>query len=141
MGWSERSTAFSGRTIIPSTGVGSLKVDAEIKDQPWDLAFNAILAGQGLAATELPDAVIVDGALTGMDGYAFTAELKADDAIAATPVVIVAAYRSTRKPRRRDDEPVVLARRWGLWIQGRVQPVGDMVSFIPETNMDPDFSL
>ena len=32
----------------------------------------------GLAASSPPDAVIVDGALDGMDGYAFTAELKGD---------------------------------------------------------------
>jgi type IV pilus secretin PilQ/predicted competence protein len=33
-------------------------VTAEIKDQPWDVAFNAILAGQGLAAIELPGGII-----------------------------------------------------------------------------------
>ncbi|MDB4915792.1 MAG: type and secretion system protein [Gemmatimonadetes bacterium] len=51
--------AFSGRTIIPSTGVGSLKVDAEIKDQPWDVALRAILSAQGLAATEDADGIII----------------------------------------------------------------------------------
>jgi type IV pilus assembly protein PilQ len=52
-------SAFSGRTIIPSSGVGSQKVDAEIKDQPWDVALRAILSAQGLAATEDPDGIII----------------------------------------------------------------------------------
>ena len=51
--------AFSGRTIIPSTGVGQLKVDAEIKDQPWDVALRAILSAQGFAATEDADGIII----------------------------------------------------------------------------------
>ena len=49
--------AFSGRSIIAGKDVSGT-VTAEIKDQPWDLAFNAILAGQGLAATELPGGII-----------------------------------------------------------------------------------
>jgi len=49
--------AFSGRSIIAGKDVTGT-VTAEIKDQPWDLAFNAILAGQGLAATELPGGII-----------------------------------------------------------------------------------
>ncbi|MEO5814694.1 MAG: AMIN domain-containing protein [Gemmatimonadaceae bacterium] len=51
--------SFSGRTIIPSNNVGSLKVDAEIKDQPWDVALQAILAAQGLAATEDANGIII----------------------------------------------------------------------------------
>jgi type IV pilus assembly protein PilQ len=51
--------SFSGRTIIPSSGVGALKVDAEIKDQPWDVALQAILAAQGLAATEDANGIII----------------------------------------------------------------------------------
>jgi len=49
--------AFSGRSIIAGKDVTGT-VTAEIKDQPWDLAFSAILAGQGLAATELPGGII-----------------------------------------------------------------------------------
>ena len=53
--------AFSGRTIIPSSNVPGVKVDAEIKDQPWDVALQAILSAQGLAATEdLNGIIIVD---------------------------------------------------------------------------------
>ncbi|MEP6618216.1 MAG: AMIN domain-containing protein [bacterium] len=51
--------AWSGRTIIPSTNVGALKVDAEIKDQPWDVALQAILSAQGLAATEDVNGIII----------------------------------------------------------------------------------
>ena len=51
--------SFSGRTIIPSNNVGSLRVDAEIKDQPWDVALQAILAAQGLAATEDANGIII----------------------------------------------------------------------------------
>jgi type IV pilus assembly protein PilQ len=49
--------AFSGRSIIlgkDATGT----VTAEIHHQPWDYAFNAVLAGQGLGATELPGGII-----------------------------------------------------------------------------------
>ena len=43
--------AFSGRTIIPSSAIPAVRIDAEIKDQPWDVALQAILASQNLAAT------------------------------------------------------------------------------------------
>jgi len=49
--------AFSGRSIIAGKDIAGT-VTAEIKDQPWDVAFNAILAGQGLAAIELPGGII-----------------------------------------------------------------------------------
>ena len=52
-------SAFSGRTIIPSASIGQLKVDAEIRDQPWDVALQAILASQGLAATEDANGIII----------------------------------------------------------------------------------
>ena len=51
--------AFSGRTIIPSSNVQALKVDAEIKDQPWDVALKAILSAQGLDATEDANLIII----------------------------------------------------------------------------------
>lgn len=49
--------AFSGRSIIVGKDISGT-VTAEIKDQPWDLAFSAILGGQGLAASELPGGII-----------------------------------------------------------------------------------
>jgi type IV pilus assembly protein PilQ len=48
---------FSGRTIVVSKGVSG-RVSAEIKNQPWDLAFNAVLESQGLAAITLEGAII-----------------------------------------------------------------------------------
>ena len=51
--------SFSGRTILPSSSVGSIKVDAEIKDQPWDVALQAILSAQGLDATEDANGIII----------------------------------------------------------------------------------
>ncbi|MDY0341020.1 MAG: PilT/PilU family type 4a pilus ATPase [Coriobacteriia bacterium] len=44
----------------------------------------------GITKQQMPDVVIADGDLEGMDGYAFTAELKADPAIQGIPVLIVA---------------------------------------------------
>lgn len=52
-------SAFSGRTIIPSSNVGALRVDAEIRDQPWDVALQAILSSQNLAATEDANGIII----------------------------------------------------------------------------------
>jgi type IV pilus assembly protein PilQ len=49
--------AFSGKSIVVGKDIQGT-VTAEVKDQPWDLAFNAILAGQGLAASELPGGII-----------------------------------------------------------------------------------
>src|SRR5438309_5762508 len=49
--------AFSGRTIVVSKGVAG-KVSAEIKNQPWDLAFNAVLESQSLAGVTLEGGII-----------------------------------------------------------------------------------
>jgi type IV pilus assembly protein PilQ len=51
--------AFSGRTIIPSSAIPAVRVDAEIKDQPWDVALQAILASQNLAATEDKNGILI----------------------------------------------------------------------------------
>lgn len=48
---------FSGRTIILGKNVTG-EVTADIKDQPWPVAFQAILASQGLQAQELPGGII-----------------------------------------------------------------------------------
>ena len=50
--------AFSGRTIIVGRGVEAT-ITAEIIDQPWDVAMAAVLASQGLAATEDASGIIV----------------------------------------------------------------------------------
>ena len=44
--------AFSGRTIVVNKGIAG-QLSAEIKNQPWDLAFNAVLESQGLAVNTL----------------------------------------------------------------------------------------
>jgi type IV pilus assembly protein PilQ len=49
--------AFSGRTIVVSKGITG-KITAEIKNQPWDLAFNAVLESQGLTHQVLPGGII-----------------------------------------------------------------------------------
>jgi type IV pilus assembly protein PilQ len=49
--------AFSGRTIILGKDIKG-EVSAEIKNQPWDQAFQAVLATQGLSATEMNGGII-----------------------------------------------------------------------------------
>ena len=49
--------AFSGRTIVLSKGITG-NVTAEIKNQPWDLALNAVLESQGLAVQTLPGGIL-----------------------------------------------------------------------------------
>jgi len=44
----------------------------------------------GMAKQLMPDVIIADGDLVGMDGYAFCAELKSDAEMSAIPVLIVA---------------------------------------------------
>src|SRR5690606_31186832 len=48
---------FSGRSIIPGMGVQGT-VTADIRDQPWDVALEAILSAYGLAARELESGII-----------------------------------------------------------------------------------
>src|SRR5258708_9273851 len=49
--------AFSGRTIVISKGITG-NVTGEIKNQPWDLAFKAVLEAQGLAYQVLDGGII-----------------------------------------------------------------------------------
>jgi len=49
--------AFSGRTIVVGKGIEG-KITAEVRDQPWDVAMNAILQSQGLAAAEDANGII-----------------------------------------------------------------------------------
>jgi type IV pilus assembly protein PilQ len=61
--------AFSGRTIITGKDVKG-EVTAEVKNQPWPMAFQAILASQGLSAQEMAGGIIrVDapGVLSALD--------------------------------------------------------------------------
>jgi type IV pilus assembly protein PilQ len=61
--------AFSGRTIIVGKDVKG-EVTAEVKNQPWPMAFQAVLASQGLSAQEMAGGIIrVDapGVLSALD--------------------------------------------------------------------------
>ena len=49
--------AFSGRSIILGKDVAGI-VTAEIKNQPWDVAFQSILSSQGLSAVEESSGII-----------------------------------------------------------------------------------
>ncbi|MBW8839630.1 MAG: AMIN domain-containing protein, partial [Gemmatimonadetes bacterium] len=49
--------AFSGRTIILGKDVKG-DVTAEVKNQPWPMAFQAVLASQGLSAQEMSSGII-----------------------------------------------------------------------------------
>jgi len=49
--------AFSGRSIVVSKGITG-KITAEVKNQPWDLALNAVLESQGLTTQLLPGGII-----------------------------------------------------------------------------------
>src|SRR5260221_2013519 len=49
--------AFSGRTIIMGKAITG-NVTAEVKNQPWDLAMNAVLESQGLAVKTLPGGIL-----------------------------------------------------------------------------------
>jgi type IV pilus assembly protein PilQ len=48
---------FAGRSIVPGSGVTG-QVNAEIRDQPWDIALLAILESHGLAADEQASGII-----------------------------------------------------------------------------------
>ena len=43
---------FSGHSVILGAGVGG-EVTAEVRNQPWDVAFGAILQAHGLAARQI----------------------------------------------------------------------------------------
>jgi type IV pilus assembly protein PilQ len=49
--------AFSGRTIILGKDIKG-EVSAEVKNQPWPQAFQAVLASQGLSAQEMAGGII-----------------------------------------------------------------------------------
>src|SRR5688500_129503 len=55
---------FSGRSIVASPEVKSITVSADVRDQPWDVALEAILSAHGLAAREMESGIIVVEQLT-----------------------------------------------------------------------------
>jgi type IV pilus assembly protein PilQ len=48
---------FAGRSIVPGSGVTGT-VNADIREQPWDVALQTILESQGLAAREYDSGII-----------------------------------------------------------------------------------
>lgn len=69
------------RTIVLGKSVTGT-VNAEIKDQPWDVALKAILDAQGLAATEEPSGIIV------VDSYQNILERQASEPLATQMVPV-----------------------------------------------------
>ncbi len=49
---------YSGRSIVAGSGVDGVFVTADIRDEPWDLALQAILESRGLAAEENEEGII-----------------------------------------------------------------------------------
>ncbi|HMS01674.1 MAG TPA: AMIN domain-containing protein [Gemmatimonadaceae bacterium] len=62
--------SFSGRSIVVGKNVQGT-VTAEITDKPWDVALQALLQAQGLAATEDPSGIIT------VDSYSALAQNQA----------------------------------------------------------------
>jgi type IV pilus assembly protein PilQ len=50
---------FSGRSIVASPEVKTITVSADVREQPWDVALEAILSAHGLAAREMESGIIV----------------------------------------------------------------------------------
>lgn len=50
---------FAGRSIVASPDVKSIVVTADVRDQPWDVALEAILSAHGLAARETESGIII----------------------------------------------------------------------------------
>lgn len=50
---------FANRSIVPSADVKAKLVTAEVRNQPWEVALDAILAANGMIARELESGVIV----------------------------------------------------------------------------------
>lgn len=55
---------FSGRSMVASPEVKAIRVSADVRDQPWDVALEAILTAHGLAAREMESGIIVVEQLT-----------------------------------------------------------------------------
>lgn len=51
--------AWSGRSIVPAPEVASRIINAEIVDQPWDVALEAILSAHGMIMRELESGILV----------------------------------------------------------------------------------
>lgn len=91
---------FAERSIVPGSGVEGV-VSAEIRDQPWDVAFRVLLEAHGLVARELESGIIrVDDARNLFDRETVlplqTRAVRASYAVAAELLDPVAALLSDR---------------------------------------------
>lgn len=50
---------FADRSIVASPAAKAINVSADVRDQPWDVALDAILTAHGLAAREMESGIIV----------------------------------------------------------------------------------
>ena len=50
---------YSGRSIVAGPEVKAINVTADVKNQPWDVALDAILSAHGLSARETKSGIII----------------------------------------------------------------------------------
>ena len=50
---------FANRSIVAHPGVRAVRVTADVKDQPWDVALEAILSAHSMAARETESGIII----------------------------------------------------------------------------------
>lgn len=50
---------FAGRSIVAAPEVKAVTITADVRDQPWDVALEAILSANGLAARETESGIII----------------------------------------------------------------------------------
>lgn len=59
---------ISGRSIVPAPEVAGRIINAEIQDQPWDLALEAILSAHGMVMRELESGIMVVEPFAALEG-------------------------------------------------------------------------
>jgi type IV pilus assembly protein PilQ len=82
----------SGHSIVPGDKVGNPRITAEIIDQPWEVALNAVLHSQGLAATSDPSGIIV------VDSYANLAAQRASEPLERRVIALNYAQAKDLQP-------------------------------------------
>lgn len=91
-------------------------------------AFNGI-DGVDIARRELPDVILLDIQLPGMDGYAIASELRKHDNLKKIPVIAVTSYAMLG-----DKERIMKAGATG-YIEKPIDPetfIAQMISFLPD---------
>jgi len=91
-------------------------------------AFNG-LDGVKIALEEVPDIILLDIQLPGMDGYAIAGALRKHDALRTVPIIAVTSYAMVG-----DKERIMKAGATG-YIEKPIDPdtfISQMISFLPE---------